>query len=268
MHAALRCLLSLGKKSESPSLASLLRKTPAQLTALFAGDPAQAFPWVLEAARHGVTEAQLRLGRMYLEGTGVAKNQEAAFRWFSTAARDHNIEAMNMLGRCHENGWGTEPDPAQAAICYQKAATRGDAWAQYNLGHMFLDGNGVQQDADAAFHWYSRAAAQNHPRAMNLLARCHEEGWGTPHNPRAARALYRKSAEAGYFRGEYNYATLLLAEGDARAAETWLRRAAAHAPPAFRENIEKQQAARLLYPAAQGQEGGKVLFEKRTKNFC
>ena len=98
---------------------------------------------------------------------------------------------------------------ARAAVLYRQAAEAGLAWAQYNLGHLLLDGSGVARDRDAAFLWYMRAATQGHERAMNLVARCFEQGWGVARDATAARNWYRQSAEGGYFRGAYNYATIL-----------------------------------------------------------
>jgi TPR repeat protein len=133
---------------------------------------------------------------------------------------------MNMVGRCYENGWGVAPDPVIAVSWYRKAAKAGDSWAQYNLGHMLLDGNGVAMDRAEAFFWYSKAAGQGHPRAMNLVARCHELGWGVERDLEAARRWYRASAEGGYFRGQYNWATILAAEGRVAEARAWFAKAA------------------------------------------
>ena len=72
---------------------------------------------------------------------------------------------------------------------------------------------------------------------MNLVARCHEEGWGTPRDAAAARTWYLRSAEGGYFRGAYNYATILALEGCTAAAKSWFERAAEDAPPATRATI-------------------------------
>jgi TPR repeat protein len=215
-------------KLPKPGLPGLQRMSVQELTALLSGDQSQAARWVEAAARQGVGAAQVRLGRLLLEGSGLAKDENAAWRWFMTASRDGDVEAMNMVGRCYENGWGVPAEPALAAVWYSKAAERGDAWAQYNLGHLLLDGNGVARDQEAAFSWYCRAAAQGHARAMNLVAICHEHGWGTARDPAQAVSWYRFSAEAGYFRGEFNYATLLLSAGRKRDARIWFQRAAAH----------------------------------------
>ena len=58
---------------------------------------------------------------------------------------------------------------------------------------------------------------------MNLVARCFEEGWGTARNRAAARNWYRKSADGGYFRGAYNYASILASEGCMTGA-LWFRK--------------------------------------------
>jgi TPR repeat protein len=54
---------------------------------------------------------------------------------------------------------------------------------------------------------------------MNLVGRCYEQGWGIARDAAAAARWYRRSAEAGYFRGQYNWATLLLSEN--RATRCW-----------------------------------------------
>jgi TPR repeat protein len=110
------------------------------------------------------------------------------------------------------------------------------------LGHLLLDGHGVARNRDEAFLWYMRAAGSGHARAMNLVARCFEEGWGTARNLAAARNWYRKSAFGGYFRGAYNYATLLAAEGCTTGAQLWFRRALSGAPEPTRTHMRRALA--------------------------
>jgi uncharacterized protein len=231
-------------------VAALTMMSPAELASLLSGDPYEAAPWVEAAAACGIAEAQVRLGRMLLEGQGVAKDERAAFACFLCAASGGDAEAQNMLGRCYENGWGTARDHARAAQNYRLAAEAGLAWAQYNYGHMLLDGAGVARDVDAAFAWYMRAAQRGHVRAMNLVARCYEEGWGVERSAVQAREWYRRSAEGGYFRGAYNYGSILASEGCTTAARLWMRRAAKDAPPANRANILKGAAALRVEPAS------------------
>jgi TPR repeat protein len=215
------------------------------LRALLSGGDAEAAPWIVSAARYGVAEAQVRLGQMYLDGVGVARDHTAALEWFLRAARKGSCEAMNMVGRCYENGWGADEALAAAATWYRSSADAG----QYNYANMLFDGRGVDLDREQAVIWYRRAADQGHTRAMNLLARCHEEGWGTTRNPSLACEWYRRSAHGGYFRAQFNYATVLASTGRIGQAMGWFEKARGDAPreslTAMTEALIRQGDARL-----------------------
>jgi uncharacterized protein len=209
------------------SIAALLSQwSPARLQALLAEGPQQAAATARVLALEGLPQAQICYGRMLLEGTGTAPDKQEAFKWFQRAAEQDDADALNMVGRCLENGWGTATDFVQAARCYQQAAQAGHAWAQYNLGHLYLDGLGVRRDPGKAHSCYLLAAQRGHARAMNLCGRCCEEGWGTPRDAVAAVDWYRRSAEGGYFRGQYNWASVLLRSGHEEEAAVWFERAA------------------------------------------
>jgi uncharacterized protein len=203
----------------------LQRMTPCELRALLGSDPARAVPWVASAAEHGLPAAQLRLGRMLLEGQGVSKNATEALYWFTRAADQLDADAMNMVGRCHENGWGTDLNPSTAVHWYRRSADRGHDWGQYNFGNMLFDGRGIEPNLEQALLWYQRAARQGHSRAMNLLGRCYEQGWGCSQDIITAYDWYCRSAQAGYFRGQFNYASLLMQNRFEREAAEWFSKA-------------------------------------------
>jgi uncharacterized protein len=222
----------------SVSITSLLAQMSGpRLRALFAQGGQRAAEWVYATAAEGLPQAQLCYGRMLLEGTGVPKDPGKALTWFRRAAAAGNVDAVNMVGRCLDNGWGIPEDPAAAAAQYRRAADAGQAWAQYNLGHLYLDGRGVAQDFHLAFAYYRRAADQQHERAMNLVGRCCEEGWGTPRDPAAAADWYQRSAEGGYFRGQFNWASILLKAGRADEAAIWFECAAAGGSAGVRQAV-------------------------------
>jgi uncharacterized protein len=228
-----------------PSAARLFgivtKLSSAQINQLLADGPHARL--VIEAAAHmGLARAQVQLGRMLLEGTGGLKDETAAYEWFKRAAARGNADACNMVGRCLENGWGAAIDCEQAAICYRRAAQAGDSWAQYNLGHFYLNGVGVRRDPAEALHWYQESAGQGHPRAMNLVGRCYEQGWGVTRDLQAASVWYRASAEAGYFRGQYNYASVLMSLGRRAEAVIWLRHAVTQAPSHTKALIMRSSA--------------------------
>ena len=209
------------RKATEISVAKLQRMKAHELNTLLSGDQSEAARWVTAAAGQGLAAAQLRLGRMLIEGTGVAKDEAAALGWFKTAARSGDAEAMNMAGRCYENGWGVAKDNALAADWYRRSAERGHDWGEYNYANMLFDGLGIAANLPQALAWYLKSAARGHSRAMNQIGRCCEEGWGIDKDLAAATIWYRKSAEGGYFRGQYNYAGVLAGYGLVLEAAVW-----------------------------------------------
>lgn len=228
---------------------ALRRMDEGQLRAALSGPPCQAAPWIESAARYGVTQAQLLLGQMLLDGTGIARDPAAGLRWFERAAGRGSAEAMNMAGRCHENGWSAPADLAAAARWYRLSAEADHDWGQYNYANMLFDGRGVDCDLAQAVAWYRRAAEQGHARAMNLLARCCEEGWGAPRDPAQACHWYRRSAEGGYFRAQFNFGALLAELGEIDRALAWFEQACAAATPDSRpgmvQTLARQEEPRL-----------------------
>jgi TPR repeat protein len=218
-------------------MAQLQRLSYRELEDLLSGDPQQAALWIRSAADCGLVAAQLRLGRMLLEGTGMTRDPIEAFAWFRRAAERGDAEAMNMVGRCLEHGWGTAADPNLAAEYYRGAARRGYDWGEYNFANMLFDGRGVPCDRARALYWYRRAARRGHGRAMNLLGRCLEEGWGCDADQAAAAMWYERSAESGYFRGQFNYAAVLAQWGQSAAAAAWYLKAAHSGDQAIRGSI-------------------------------
>lgn len=220
-------------------MTALERMSRGELRALLAGDPASSAMWIRSAAEYGVLAAQLLLGRMLLTGHGTARDEGEACRWFARAAARGNVDGLNMLGRCHEMGFGVPINLEAAADCYRRSAEGGHDWGEYNFGNALFDGRGVACDQRQALHWYVRAACQGHARAMNLAARCLEEGWGCQRNAAEAGYWYRRSAECGYFRGQFNYAALLLEQGDYALAAEWFWKAAHGGDQALRDAISR-----------------------------
>lgn len=113
------------------------------------------------AAVKGDTDAQNRLGVMYLSGLGVSNNPREAFRWFEMAAR------------------------------------AGAARAQYDLAKLYLKGEGVARDVDRAVDWLEKAAERNHPEAQLLLATLLEKGEGLETDKVEALKWYGLASDQG-----------------------------------------------------------------------
>lgn len=196
--------------------------------------PEEAARWVEAGALNGLLNAQLAWGRMLIEGHGVPRDAKAGLRWFTVAASAGSLEGINMVGRCHELGWGTPIDRGEAARHYRQAAEGGHAWAQFNLATLLLHGSGVAPDRHEALAWYARAARGGNVKAMTMIGRYLELGWDRPARPEAALRWYRRGAAGEDYRGQFDYARLLLARtGDLAAALPWFARSVEGGVPAF-----------------------------------
>ncbi len=144
--------------------------------------------------------AQSYLGRMYLNGQGVPKNDSQAVDWFRKAAKQGDPGAMSYLGKMYYTGdiVEVEQDYSQAADFFRKAAAQGDAPAQFMLGFMYEKGKGVPKNDNQAFGLYRKAAKQGDALAQYYLGLMYyNEKGGVPRDYSQAAGLYRKAAEQG-----------------------------------------------------------------------
>ena len=56
-----------------------------------------AFPFILDAAKHGHPEAQMRAGKMFFNGWGIKHNHHVAKEWHQKAAAQGNQESIEKL---------------------------------------------------------------------------------------------------------------------------------------------------------------------------
>lgn len=125
-------------------------------------------------AEKGDAKAQLSLGLVYAEGTGVAQNDAEAVKWFRKAAELGNAVAQVYLGIEYANGKGGKghvaKNMAEALKWLRKAAEQGYVIAQLRLGEIFDEGQGVTKDPTEAVKWWTRAAEQGDGDAIRALA--------------------------------------------------------------------------------------------------
>ena len=217
-----------------PTTAQALGELDApQWRAVLAAKPARAAAWMLAAAQLGHADAQAVLGQWLLDGHGLARDAVAALGWFQSAARQGHSMGVNMSGRCHEMGWGTAVDYQQAADAYSLAAARGLPEGKYNLANLHASGKGVAQDPVRAVTLYREAANQGYAKAHGKLGRYYEDGRVVAKDEAAAFKCYEIAAKGGDFRGQFDLASLLAAEGRHEEALQWLAQVVAEAPPHY-----------------------------------
>lgn len=92
---------------------------------------ADSLPWFEVAADAGITNAQWRLGHMYLRGIRAAGSQNVAerpadgFRWLQHAALQGHKHAQLDLGRAYHEGFGTAKNAHEALFWFCIAAEHG-----------------------------------------------------------------------------------------------------------------------------------------------
>ncbi len=232
--------------------------------------PAAAKPWLTQAAKAGVAEAQARLGHAFLAGQGAAQDEAEARVWLERAAAQEDAAALFTLGRLDWNS-DTEAGRLEAHKSMERAARQGHVEAQYRvakafideerlylfedaaldyleraaesghpaaqaeLGLLYDDGRLVAQDFASAAAWYRKAAAAGDAVALNNLASLHRRGDGVDADDAEAARLFRRSAEAGYAVGAYNLAAMYYngVDGveDLAEARVWFVRAAEGGDP-------------------------------------
>src|SRR5436190_14856689 len=144
------------------------------------GKPAEAFPLMAVAARAGITDAEYRVARCYLEGAGVPPSRSEGARWLRRAAGHGSVDAQALLAAVYVAGLAPaegdvgrglserlfaadslsgDPDFAAAHGWAIKAAEAGSPTGQAVLGYILTCGPEPLRDPDAAHRWYEQSAA-------------------------------------------------------------------------------------------------------------
>jgi len=203
----------------------------ADAAAVASGAPSAS---LIESARSGDSEGMLELGRIYLEGRGVATDTGRAAGWLLAAARLDQPEAAFRLAELFLTGNGVpyDPDTAEeyfslagqdmkwfdtaerkrfyitadevktrktlAEEALRKAAGRGDTTAQRRLGEwlrMHDEGNGNK--AAEGVMWLEKAAQAGNAEAQCLLSDTLRDGIGGRQDAAKAKMWLEKAAGAG-----------------------------------------------------------------------
>jgi TPR repeat protein len=153
---------------------------------------------LLALAKQGNLDAENRLGVMYLEGKGVAKNVPEGIKWIRAAADGGHAAAQLNVGLLYSNGFGVPKDYAEAAKWYRRSAEQGDPGGEANLGFLYERGLGVVQNFTEASKWYRKAADQNNAVGQTNLAIMYEKGEGIAKDEAEAIRLMSLAAGKGF----------------------------------------------------------------------
>ena len=181
------------------------------------GDVKRAFPLLTRAARAGNAEAEYRVGRCYLEASGVPPSVVEGVRWLERAAHQGYVDAQARLATLSIHGLAVSSD-ASSGHSGGPAAT------------LFTANEASQPDFDAGIRWARKAAEAGSADGQAVLGYILTSGPEHLRNLDEAHQWYERSAAAGSPQGALGYALSLARtatdqEGQARVAEH-LRQAA------------------------------------------
>jgi TPR repeat protein len=150
------------------------------------GNVKGAFVLLSRAARSGIPEAEFRVGRCYMEGTGVPPSRGDGVRWVERAATNGYVEAQALLATLCLHGMGpgfadagpnsgaglfggqalAEPDYPSAAKWARRAAEGGSAEGQAVLGFILTSGPEDLRNLSEGDSWYQKSAAGGCPQGQ------------------------------------------------------------------------------------------------------
>lgn len=88
-----------------------------------------------------------------------------------------------------------------------------DKWAVFG---------GYTQNRAAAWQWFCKAADAGHAKSLNIVGGFFEDGWKVAPAIGIAHDYYRRAAEAGDFRGQFNCARLAAVSRNHAHAADWI----------------------------------------------
>lgn len=83
------------------------------------------------AAWLGDPKAQLKLGKLYLNGLGVPQDCQKALKWIKLASDKKESDAYFQLGLLYQEGICVDADLHQSVLYYKKACDSGNKCAQF-----------------------------------------------------------------------------------------------------------------------------------------
>jgi len=179
---------------------------------------AEAIPLLEVSCTSGIVAACQRLGSMYDEGKGVAKDYSRAFALYSKACDSGDAGGCNSLGSMFDIGKGAAKDDTKAVALYTKACDGGSAEGCNDLGTLYLAGRGVgvherfadcenycdsAKDYPTALKLFSKACDTGSADGCFYLGSMYSESYGVTEDESMALTLFTRSCDAGSARGCY-----------------------------------------------------------------
>jgi TPR repeat protein len=200
-----------GKKEETAAFSELVKKAEKEdVTAMrtlgrayIDGKDVQrnenlGFSWLLKGAEAGDVECMLRVASCYFEGLGVDKDHSKAIPWLEKASEKNNLTAKWRLGTAYRYGRGVPIDLTRAYTFYSESAEAGYTPSMVSLAEMVDRGDGgIAKDPSRSLEWLSKAAVAGNTLAMDRLGGRFETGIGVAKDYAKAIYWYQKGVDGG-----------------------------------------------------------------------
>ena len=212
------------------------------------GQGKRAFPLLVRAATAGIAEAEFRVGRCYLEATGVPPSRGQGARWLERAANQGYVESQVLLATLFVHGLATDgaaapaaaglfsanattaPDFAAAEKWARRAAEGGSGDGQALLGFILTSGPENLRNLDEARRWYEQSARSGCPQGHLGYALAMARDGTNPESQTLIIDQLRKAADASLPTALYLLGMIsergMGVPTDAAAATEFFRRAA------------------------------------------
>lgn len=118
-----------------------------------AGQNEEALRWYKASAEGGQPGSWCDVGRFYMEGKGVEKDEAYAVQCFKREIPIGNIGSYNYLGKAYFFGRGVAQDYAKAFQLLSYAYDKGSKWGVFYLGKCCFYGLGTPQDYTRALQF-------------------------------------------------------------------------------------------------------------------
>jgi len=110
---------------------------------------------------------QLHAAEFLLAGVGGPVDAPRAADFLKASSEQGNPAAQVLLGNLYFNGTGVKQDRAETMRWWEKSAANCNTWAQNAVARTLFEGEHVPKDLASSFHWVSVAAHFKYPGSQD-----------------------------------------------------------------------------------------------------
>ncbi len=180
-------------------------------------------------AKHGIVEAQRKLGDIYKSEDGFIDSKKAIY-WYKSAIQNGDLWAAYNLSQLYLDDDFAECSQEESVKWLKYAVDNGAHFIAGDLAFRYLCGVGVEQSDKMALHYATLGIYAGDPSSMTVISTLGSDGVDVSKQYQAAIKSLKADAESGDFSAQMNLAELYL-EGDGtekyiEKALYWFKKAA------------------------------------------